>query len=97
MEKRFSLEQTDREEGLVNSDFSCKIENISKFKFRLKDKKVVVDQYLLFLEGKSISSENNFTKVELTQEEDNFTKVELTELLEGDNNEPEGDNFVSKD
>jgi hypothetical protein len=54
----------------------------------------VVDQYFLFL-GKLSLSENNFKKVELTQEEDNFTKVELTELLEGDN-EPEGDNFVSK-
>jgi hypothetical protein len=55
-----------------------------------------VNQYFLFLEGKSSLSENSFTEVELTQEEDNFTKVESTELLEGDN-EPEGDNVVSKD
>jgi uncharacterized protein YpmS len=56
MEKQFGLEQTDREESLVNSDCSCKIENVSKkFKFCLKDKKVVVDHYFLFLEGKSTS------------------------------------------
>jgi hypothetical protein len=92
-------EQTaDRKE---NFSFSGgKIENLkSKVKFRLKDKKVVVDQYFEFLNRESSSIKSNIMKVESTEPEGNdFMTIGPTKLEEDNNGatNPEEDNVVLK-
>jgi hypothetical protein len=91
MEKKIqinSLEEQFADRKKNSSLPSGKIENLkSKVKFRLKDKKVVVDQYFEFLEGKSSSIESNITKVESTEPEE--------DKEDNESKEPE-DNIVLK-